>query len=211
MRRIRVSALLATLVATVALTVGTALAGSPAVAAPQPFYPPPPPVLTVNKGVVKYGVTIKLRGYRYAQFDRVRIVVRFKPKRSNRWTTVRTGTVRANSIGWFSAYLRMARAGTVYIQAYSNTNRTRAAVTVFVIDKRNGHGGWTWRTVAYTGDTASTATSTQPVQTTAAPAHKPADQTTAGMAAAGLAVIGLAGSVLVTRRVRRRRNATIAG
>lgn len=202
MKRSRASALLATLVATVTMALGSAFAGAqPAAAALRP-YPPPPPKITCNKGVVKYGVTVRVRGYQFLEGERVIITVRLKPRGSDTFRTVRqfaTGTSRS---GNFTTAVRMARPGTVTIEASGSRSHGSASVSVFVIDKhKGGNGGWTLRTVGFTGAPAA-----QPMVNAAAPARQP-DGSTGGLGLAGLAVLGLAGSVLITRRIVRRRRA----
>jgi hypothetical protein len=209
MRRFRVSALLATLVATVALTIGTALAGAQPAAATPRHYPPPPPRLTSNKGVVKYGVAVRVRGHQYQQRERVIVTVRLKARGSNSFRTVSRYSTSADRRGDFTSYVRMARPGTVIIEATGSRSRGSASVLVFVIDKRKGHGGWTLRRVASTENTGATVA--QAGATTASPARQPASDT-AAVAVAALAAMSLAGSVLITRRiVRRRRKAPVAG
>ena len=72
MSRIRASTVLTTLVAMLAMLVGTVtLSATAASAAPKKHYPPPPPSLVVNKGVVKKGVTVKASGRTFAKREKV--------------------------------------------------------------------------------------------------------------------------------------------
>ncbi len=91
MSRSRALAVLSSLVATLAMTVGLlAFTSGAASATPRGHhnefhnhYPMSPPVLVVNKGVVKYGTTVKATGKRYAKKEKVYVTVYFKAKGSN--------------------------------------------------------------------------------------------------------------------------------
>lgn len=208
MSRSRASAVLSAIVATVAMTMGLlAFTSGAASATPRGPYPPPPPSLVVNKGVVKFGVTVKATGRQFAAKEKVYVTVYFKAKNSNKVKVVKTATVYADKKGKFSVNVKMSRAGIVVIAVKGKTSRKSAQAAVSVIDKKKGGGGWSVKPVSHiTGLTGADAGATT---VTAAP--QPAPANTAGLSLAGLGVVALAGSVFVTRRtVRRRRDAGIA-
>jgi hypothetical protein len=200
---------LSALVATLAMTMGLlAFTSGAASATPRGPYPPPPPSLVVNKGVVKYGVTIKATGRKFAAKEKVYVTVYFKAKGSNKVKIVKTASVYADKNGKFAVNVKMSKAGIAIIAVTGKKSRKSAQASVYVINKKKGSGGWTIKPVSYTttltGADAGTTTAV-----TAAP--QPASANTAGVSLAGLGVVALAGSAFVTRQtIRRRRNASIA-
>jgi len=208
MSRSRASAVLSALVATVAMTMGLlAFTSGAASATPRGPYPPPPPSLVVNKGVVKYGVTVRATGRQFAKKEKVYVTVYFKAKGSNKIKVVKTATVYADKNGKFAFNVKMSKAGIAVIAVKGKTSRKSAQAAVYVIDKKKGGGGWTIKPVAYT--TGLTGADAGATTVTAAP--QPAPANTAGLGLAGLGVVALAGSVFVTRQtIRRRRSASIA-
>lgn len=214
MTRSRVSAVFSAVVATVAMTMGL-LAFTTGAASADPrghsngyhnHYPPPPPSVVVNKGVVKYGVTVKATGRKYAAKEKVYITVYFKAKGSNKVKVVKTATVYADKNGKFTVNVKMSKAGIAIISAKGKTSRKSAQAAVYVINKKNGSGGWTIKPVSYTtgltGPGAGTTTLTSTPQS--------APEGGAGLALAGLGIVALAGSAVVTRKtIRRRRAATV--
>jgi hypothetical protein len=161
-------------------------------------YPPPPPSLVVNKGVVKYGVTVKATGRKYAAKEKVYITVYFKAKGSNKVKVVKTTAVWSDKTGKFMVNIKMSQAGMVTIKATGKTSRKTATAAVYVIDKKKGGGGWTIKPASFgtelgtgSGTTSLTSTST----------------TTGGatLTAVALGVVVMTGGGLVTRRVVRRR------
>src|SRR3954471_1789958 len=109
MSRSRALAVLSSLVATLAMTVGV-LTFTTGAASADPRghatgnhnqYPPVPPSLVVNKGVVKYGTSVRATGRNYAAKEKVYITVYFRPKGSWKTRTVKTAAVRADRNGRF--------------------------------------------------------------------------------------------------------------
>jgi hypothetical protein len=206
MSRNKASAFLLTVFAAVAMTLGLTAGAASAAPATKPTppkptvftnhtkYPPLPPSYVVNKGVVKRGVTVKTTGRMYGKKEKVVITVNFKPKGSNRFRTVKTTAVKTDKNGKFIYSLKLPSAGIVIITAAGKTSRKAASVSVYVIDKKKG-GGWDFRRASFT--------TAVPARVSDAPAQ-PVNNN-AGLALAGLGVLALAGSTLVTRRVVRRR------
>ena len=208
MTRSRVSAVVSAIVATLAMTLGLlAFTSGAASATPRGPYPPPPPSVVVNKGVVKYGVTVRATGRQFAGKEKVYITVYFKAKNSNKVQVVKTATVWTDKNGKFGINVKMSKPGVAIIAVKGKTSRKSAQAAVYVIDKHSGKGGWSIKPVAHTtgltgpGAGATTLTSTP----------QSAPEGNAGLALAGLGVVALAGSVVVTRQtIRRRRAATTA-
>lgn len=197
MSRIRGSTVLATIVAMLVMAVGAVtLTPSAASASHKKHYPPPPPSLVVDRGVVKYGSTVRAFGRKYGSRERVYVTVSYKPNNSRHWRTVRTAVVRTDRNGSFSIRIKLYNAGPVTITARGS--HQSASAFVYVISNRSGHGGgWSIRR----------ASDTTPLSGTPATPESNAP----GLAAAGLGVLALAGSFLLTRRtIRRRRGAKSA-
>ncbi|HET6534373.1 MAG TPA: hypothetical protein VFH03_27645 [Actinoplanes sp.] len=195
---------MSSLVAAVAMTVGL-LAFTSGAASAEPrghnngfhnHYPPPPPSLVVNKGVVKYGVTVKATGRKYATKETVYVTVYFKAKGSKKVKVVKIATVRTDKNGKFVVNIKMSKPGTVLISATGKTSHKTAMAAVYVIDKKKGAGNWSIRPVAHT--------------TTLASAEQSTTSGGAGLAAAGLGVLALAGSAALTRQTIRRRRGSAA-
>lgn len=205
MTRSRVSAVLSAVVASLAMTLGLlAFTSGAASATPQGPYPPPPPSLVVNKGVVKYGVTVRATGRQFGAKEKVFVTVYFKAKGSNKVKVVRTATVFTNSKGKFGVNVKMSRPGVATIAVKGKTSRKTAQVSVQVIDKKKG--GWTVKPVAHT--TGLTGPGAGATTLTSTPQSAPAD--TAGLGLAALGVVALAGSAVVARRTIRRRRTAVA-
>ncbi|MFG1608595.1 hypothetical protein [Actinoplanes sp. NPDC049265] len=210
MSRNKASAFLLTVLAAVAMTLGLTAGTANAAPATKPTppkptvfknhtqYPPLPPVYVVNKGVVKRGVSVKTTGRMYGKKEKVVITVTFKPKGSNRFRTVKTAAVKTDKNGKFTYSLKLPSAGIVIITAVGKSSRKAASVSVYVIDKKKG-GWWDFRRAAFT----TGATTAVPAKVGGVPSQ-PA-QNNAGLAVAGLGVLALAGSTLITRRIVRRR------
>ena len=201
MSRNRAFAVLSSLIATLAMTVGVlAFTTGAASATPAGPYPPPPPSLVVNKGVVKFGVTVRATGRKYAVKEKVYITVYFKAKGSRTVKVVKTATVYTDKKGQFKVNIKMSKAGMVLIKATGKTSRKTAYAAVYVIDKRNGSGSWVIRPASFTSDLSGPA----------APTTVSSTSSTDGgvvLSAVALGVVALAGGGLVTRRVVRRRQA----
>jgi hypothetical protein len=187
----RAIALLASMVTALAMMLG--LTGT-AVQATRKPYPPPPPSLVVDRGVVKHGSTVHATGRKFGGRERVYITVTFRAAGSHRFRTVRTAVVKTNRNGQFSFNMRAFAAGIVVITAKGSNSRTGASASVYVIDKRKGGSGWTMRRSSYTAGTPAVAG--QPQEPTS---------NTSGLAIAGLGVLALAGSALITQQALRRR------
>jgi hypothetical protein len=203
MSRYRAFARLAALVAMLAAAFGVAaftpLAAS---AAPSGQYPPPPPNMVVNKGTVKVGVTVHATGRNYAGKEKVYITVTFTPKGSKKSKVVKKATVTADKKGKISFNVKMGGAGTVVITGKGAKSKKSASATVHVINKTKG--GWEVKRAAF-GTGTTTGSSVVFTSTT-----ESAPSGNAGVAVAALAAMALAGSVLMTRRVVRRRRAGAA-
>ncbi|MEV4703921.1 hypothetical protein [Actinoplanes sp. NPDC049316] len=200
MSRNRAIAFLTSVFATLALTMGlTAFTATAASATPPGYYPPPPPSLVVNKGVVKYGVTVKATGRKYKAKEKVYITISFRAKNTQRYKTVKTTKVYADKNGKFTYNLKMWAPGMVIITARGKSSNKSASAAVYVIDKKKG-GGWHIRRASFTTG-ATTGLQTTPVSA------NPADAQPNGawLAVAGLGVLALAGSTVITRRTIRRR------
>ena len=204
MSRYRAYARLAALVAMLAAMVGAiTLAPTAASATPRAPYPPPPPNMVVNKGTVKVGVTVKATGRSYTAKEKVTITVTFTPKGSSKSKVVKTATVYADKKGKLSINVKMGGAGTVVISGKGKTSGKTASASVHVIDKYKGNG-WEVKRAAF-GTGTTTGSSVVFASTT-----ESAPTGNAGVAVAALAAMALAGSVLMTRRVVRRRRAGAA-
>jgi hypothetical protein len=216
MSRSRALAVLSSVVATLAMTVGV-LAFTSGTASADPrghsygyhnHYPPTPPSLVVNKGVVKYGVSVKATGRKYAKKEKVYITVYFRAKGSHRVKVVKTATVWTDKNGKFSINIKMSRPGTVLISAKGKTSRKTAVAAVYVVDKRNGSGSWSIRPVAYSTGLTGPGAGAGP--TTLTSTEQSTSSGGAGLAIAGLGVLGLAGSAVLTRQTIRRRRGSAA-
>ena len=198
MSRTRASTAFAAIATAVAIAAGTAAFTSvAATAAPKVHYPPPPPSLVVNRGVVKYGATVRATGVRYASREKVYITILFTPQGSHRTKVVKTAVAHTDRKGTFVINMRMTQPGVVIIKAIGKSSHKSASAFVNVISGKHGNGGWVIRNAAFTTGSASP-TSTAP----------PGD---AGLAIAGLGVLGLAGSATFTHQAaRRRRRKTVA-
>jgi hypothetical protein len=200
MSRFRPLATLATMVAMLAAPVGV-VAFTPGSASATPSinsqnYPPTPPSMVVNKGTVKKGVTVRATGRKYQSRERVYVTVTFTPKGSHMTRVVKRVLVRADRKGKFSVNVKMFAAGTVVIKGKGLSSGKSASATVWVIDKKKGHGGgWVIHPAAFTGGPASTSVLT--------PASAPSGPD--GIALAGLGAMALIGSAAVTRQTMRRR------
>lgn len=208
MSRNRAFAFLLTVFAAVAMTLGlSAGAATAAPAKPKPpkpsaynhhnHYPPLPPLLVVNKGAVKFGATVKASGRMYGKKEKVIVTVVFRPKGSHRYRVLKTTAVRTDRNGKFKVSLKLKASGMVIISATGKKSRTGASVAVYVFDKKPG-GWWEVRRASHTTGVAAAV----PARVGDAPSEPSGN---AGLAAAGLGVLALAGSTLVTRRVVRRR------
>jgi hypothetical protein len=196
----KASKVLSSIVAALAMTIGL-LAFSAGAASATPGdhtkYPPVPPSVVVNKGVVKYGMTVKVSGKRYTAKEKVFITVYLIPKGSTKVKVVKTATVTAGKTGTFSLNIKMAKPGHVVITARGKSSKKLAGATVWVIDKKKGGGGWNIKPVSYTTGLTGSGSTLTPVA--ANNSNGPA------LAAAAIGVFGLAGSASVTRRTMRRR------
>jgi hypothetical protein len=199
MSRNRAFAVLSSLIATLAMTVGAlAFTTGAAQATPVGPYPPPPPSLVVNKGVVKYGVTVRATGRKYAAKEKVYITVYFKAKGSKTTKVVKTGSVYADKKGTFKVNIKMSKAGMVMIKAVGKSSRKTAYAAVYVIDKKNGSGSWIIKPASFTSDLAGP-------QPTAVSSTSSSTGGGVVLSAVALGVVVMAGGGLVTRRVVRRR------
>jgi hypothetical protein len=205
MSRSRAWAALAAFVAMLAATLGVAtLSPTAASAAPKVHYPPPPPSLVVNRGVVKYGVTVTATGRQFAGKEKVYLTVSYRAKGSNRWRTVKTSGVRTDRKGKFVIGVKMSQPGQVIINAKGTQSHKGATAFVYVIDKKKGSGPWSIKRTAFSTGTTGTGTAVLTSST-----RTPSDN--AGLAIAGLGVMALAGSAVVARTtIRRRRKAAAA-
>lgn len=94
------------------------------------------PSLTVNRGVVKFGVTVRAKGNQWAPRERVYVLVTFKPKNSQKRYVKRKGIVTADRRGRFAFNLKSSRPGRIIINARGTRSEGSSSAYVFVIDKR---------------------------------------------------------------------------
>ena len=192
MSRSRALALLASSVVMLSATVGTTLTPT-AAAATEKKYPPVPPSLVCNRGVVKRGDSVRTTGHKYRAQERVVIVIRFKPKSSNHFQTMSNTTAQADHRGDLHFNVPTRNAGAFKITVTGRTSHKTAKASFTAVDKRKVGRHVAMKPVAFTGSGAGGAT---------AP-----DGNTTGPALGGLAVMVLAGGALVTRLTVRRRRA----
>lgn len=204
MSRYRALALRATLVAllatsaSVATLTPTAASAAPsgaATATAKSAYPPAKPDLVVNRGSVKAGQSVKATGRRYAKREKVTVTVSFRARGGHKYKVVKRITIRSDKKGKFSLRVRAPKPGTIIIKGKGVKSMKSASATVHVSSKR-GHGGWVISPAAFS---TSTAGSTAGNTATSVPSGP------GGVALAGIGVMALIGSAVVTRRVVRRR------
>ena len=165
-------------------------------AAPKGTYPAAPPTLVVNKGVVKYGITVRATGKKYKAKEKITITVKFLPKGKNKYT-VKTVTVKADRNGFFTYNVKTKKPGTFVLTARGKTSKKSASASIYVIDKKkHGKRGFALAPVAYTGGSTN------------APQAGAPTSDTASLALAGMAIAAMAGGAVVA--TRRRRRASIA-
>ena len=180
---------LASLVAALVMTAGvTAVTGTPAQAAPDDPYPPTASALTVNRGAVKVGASVRATGRQFSRNERIHLTVLYKPLNWDHYTTVlQNHRVRANGKGKFSVNVRMYLPGTAMIKARGLRSGKSAAAPVRVLLFGKGRDGWQITRAAHT----------PPAEPTTTPA----------LALAGVTILALTGGTLITRRFSRRRKA----
>jgi len=214
MSRFRASVALASLVASLVMTAGvTTLSAEAASAAPNDPYPPTVPALTVNRGTVRVGSSVRATGKGFRSHERVWIAVLYHPLYWDHYTTVlQDYGVHANRNGRFSIKVRMYLPGTAVIKAYGVRSGRLASAPVRVLLFGHGLGGWMITRAGYTYSGRPMAVS--PV-TSSTVSSAPRNESPTGMPAvtlAGLGVLALAGSALITRNtIRRRRKAVPNG
>jgi len=200
MSRNRAIAFLTSVFAALALTMGlTAFTATAASATPGGHYPPPPPSLVVNKGVVKYGVTVRATGRQYKAKEKVTITITFRPKNSHRWKTIKTAALYADKKGKFTYNVKAFSAGMLVITAKGKSSNKSASAAVYVIDKKKG-GGWNIRRASYTAGTTTGVQNTPVSVNTTEP-----QPNGAWLAVGALGVLALAGSTVIGRRTMRQR------
>ena len=128
------------------------------------------------------------------------ITVYFRAKGSSKTKTVKTAVVRADKNGKFTISVKMSKPGTVFISAKGKTSRKTAVAMVYVINKKNGHGGWVIKPAAFSTGLTGNGSGPAAVSST-----QPMSSGSAALTVAGIGVLGAAGSLLVTRQTVRRR------
>ncbi|WP_328460719.1 hypothetical protein OHA21_30560 [Actinoplanes sp. NBC_00393] len=193
MSRIRGSGLLMAVAAALTTAVAALTIAPAAVsAAPRKLYPPAPPSLTVNRGVVKFGVTVRAKGNQWAPRERVYVLVTFKPKNSQKRYVKRKGIVTADRRGRFAFNLKSSRPGRIIINARGTRSEGSSSAYVFVIDKRaRGHSVKPFVPAAST------------TRLEAAP--EPRTDPMVGAALGGLGLLALSGGAITTATLVRRR------
>jgi uncharacterized protein YegP (UPF0339 family) len=197
MSRSRASALLASIAVILSMTLGVSTFTATAASATHKVsYPAEPPKLVVNKGVVKYGVTVKATGSKFKAKEKITITVKFLPKGKNKYT-VKTVTGYADKKGKFTYNVKTKKPGTIILTARGKTSKKSASASIYVIDKKkHGKRGFAMQPAAFTGGPTSTPQAGAPASDTAS------------LALAGMAIAAMAGGAVVA--VRRRRRAGIA-
>lgn len=215
MSRYRAFALRASLAAVMAATMGavTLSTGTASAAPVQPDtaaveakkYPPTPPRVTVNRGSVKTGQTVRANGRKFVKRERVSIIVRFKPKGSSKFRTVNERVIRADRNGKFTVTVRAARVGTMTIKGRGHTSKLSSTAYV-KITKGKSKGSFTIRLASFEAGSAAGAGTTAVAKSTSTTTQDN------GLALAGLGAVALIGSAAVTHQVvrRRRRRANVA-
>jgi hypothetical protein len=192
MGRFRASVAFASLVASVVMTAGvTAATSQAATAAPNVPYPPAAPALTVNRGSVRAGASVKATGNGFRPSERIYVTILYRPPLWGPATSVQSYDAHADKKGSFAIRVEMRLPGTAIILAQGVRSGKTASATVRVTS--NGHGdGWTISPAGYTTPTGTNTTHTAPT-----------------VMLAGLGLLALAGSALITRgTIRRRRRVT---
>ena len=214
MSRFRASVALASLVASLVMTAGvTSLSAEAASAAPNDPYPPTASALTVNRGTVRVGHSVRATGNGFNGDERVWITVLYHPLHGDHYTTVlQDYQIHANRRGRFSVRVRMYRPGTAIIEAYGVGSGRSASAPVRVIHTGHGPGGWVITRAGYTYSGEPTALSPATTSTLASPARNAGPTDPPAVTMAGLGMLALAGSALITRKtMRRRRKAATNG
>ncbi|MFI5932969.1 hypothetical protein [Actinoplanes sp. NPDC051494] len=195
MSRSRAIAFLTAVAATLAMTFGLTAFGASAAQAAPGAYPPPPPSLVVNKGVVKIGIKVRATGKKYIAREKIAVVIKFLPKGSTKWKTTKVVGLKADKFGKFTYNVKTKSAGTIVITAKGAKSKKGASATILVLKK--GKGRIVMRKASFDSAPATVAVGS----TTEAPASNGV-----WIAIAGLGVLALAGSAAVTRNHVRRRN-----
>jgi hypothetical protein len=211
MSRFRASIALASLVASLVMTAGvTTLSTEAASAAPHDPYPPTASALTVNRGTVRVGSSVRATGNGFRSHERIRVTVLYRPLYWDHYTTVlQNYGIHAGRQGNFSVKVQMYLPGTAIIKAYGVRSGRSASAPVRVLLFGHGLGGWLISRAGYTYSGRPEAASPVITSTVAspAPAETPADPP--AVALAGLGVFALVGSALITRRTMRRRRKAV--
>ena len=196
MSRSRASALLASIAVVLSMALGVStFTATAASAAPSVTYPAAPPTLKVNKGVVKYGITVRATGKKYKAKEKIVITIKFLPKGKHKYT-VKTVTVKADRNGFFTYNIKTKKPGTFVLTARGKTSKKSASASIFVLDKKKHGKSFAMAPVAYTGGSTN------------APQAGAPTSDTASLALAGMAIAAMAGGAVVA--TRRRRRASIA-
>jgi hypothetical protein len=191
MGRFRASVSFACLVASVVVTAGVTTATAQAAsAAPAAPYPPAAPALTVNRGSVRAGDSVRATGNGFRPSERIYITILYRPPLWGPATSVQSYDTYATRKGTFSVWAEMHLPGTAVILAEGFRSGRSASATVRVTARGHGDGGWTIKKAAYTAP---------PKQS----------DTPSGVLLAGLGALALAGSALITRGTMRRRRRSI--
>ncbi|HLL67328.1 MAG TPA: hypothetical protein VK453_16715 [Micromonosporaceae bacterium] len=226
MRARRTLALFAAAGAMLAAT-GTAVFATPGAAAahrPSPggtgypaAYPPPPPVVTVNRGLVAVGSVVRISGAGFAPREALSINVRTRISlRGHGWRGPVAGHgnqwARTTNEGTFRRPVFLPLPGFVTITVHGLRSGVTASTTVRVVLWRRG---WPhhWRSTGLAGSAEPTVTTPGLTRAEAAPAMRLAASETATSTDEGsgngaplvatLALVGLAGAGLVGLRRQR--------
>ena len=196
MSRSRASALLASIAVILSMALGVStFTATAASAAPKVSYPAAPPTLKVNKGVVKYGITVRATGKKFKGKEKVSLRIKFLPKGKSKYT-VKFVTVKADRNGFFTYNVKTKKPGTFVLTAKGTKSKKSASVSIYVLDKKkHGKRGFAMTPAAFTGGPSNV----QGGSATSDPAS---------IALAGMALAAMAGGAVVA--VRRRRRASIA-
>jgi hypothetical protein len=197
MSRTRASAVFAALVTILAMAAAAVtLTPAAASATRRTHYPPPPPSLMVRPGSVKQNATVHVTGGKYANRERVSVTITY-PGQPHRRPVVKTIVVKVGRSGTVSFNLRMTEIGRATITA-RGSNSHKSATAFVLVKASHGHNQKFRRMALAVGPETPGSTGLTPTTATAPSAGR-------GLATAGLGVLILIGTAVITGHATRRR------